>query len=154
MDLRNVDDYLINVTVTCTFSGHPRPQVKWFLNGLNVSECIDTTNIVIEGNTSVLYLSTTNSKSFFGSYQCIVDNGVGYASNTTRVLPKGMHTSYTVDKMLTCYTIIHTGWSNPPEILSVRFKNNDVTLRWRPPDYTGGETIEFYRVAIKNLLDG
>ena len=90
VDLRNVDDYLINVTVTCTFSGHPRPQVKWFLNGLNVSECIDTPNIVTEGNKSILYLSTTNPKSFFGSYQCIVDNEVGYASKTTRILPKGL----------------------------------------------------------------
>ena len=91
VDLQNVDDdYLINVTITCTFSGHPRPQVKWFLNGLNVSECIDTTNIVTEGNTSVLYLSTTSLKSFFGSYQCVVDNEVGYASNTTRILPRGI----------------------------------------------------------------
>ena len=65
VDLRNSDDYLINVTVTCTFSGYPRPQVKWFLNGLNVSECIDTTNIVTEGNTSVLHITTTNPKSFF-----------------------------------------------------------------------------------------
>ena len=107
VELRNVDDYLINVTVTCTFSGHPRPQVKWFLNGLNVSECIDTTNIVTEGNTSVLHITTTNPKSFFGSYQCIVDNEVGYASNTTRILPKGMHTNYIVDKMIMCYTITH-----------------------------------------------
>ena len=93
VDIQNdyeVDDYLINVTITCTFSGHPRPQVKWFLNGLNVSECIDTTNIVTEGNTSVLYLSTTSLKSFFGSYQCVVDNEVGYASNTTRILPRGI----------------------------------------------------------------
>ena len=91
VDLQNVDvDYLINVTITCTFSGHPRPQVKWLLNGLNVSECIDTTNIVTEGNRSILYLSTANPKSFFGSYQCIVHNDIGYASNTTRILPKGM----------------------------------------------------------------
>ena len=93
VDIQNdyeVDDYLINVTITCTFSGHPRPQVKWFLNGLNISECIDTTNIVTEGNTSVLYLSTTSLKSFFGSYQCVVDNEVGYASNTTRILPRGI----------------------------------------------------------------
>ena len=91
VDLQNVDDYLINVTITCTFSGHPRSQVKWLLNGLNVSECIDTTNIVTEGNTSILYLSTTNPKSFFGSYQCVVDNDVGYASNTIRILPKGIY---------------------------------------------------------------
>ena len=91
VDLQNVDvDYLINVTITCTFSGHPRPQVKWLLNGLNVSECIDTTNIVTEGNRSILYLSTANPKSFFGSYQCTVHNDIGYASNTTRILPKGM----------------------------------------------------------------
>ena len=90
VDLQNVDDYLINVSITCTFSGHPRPQVKWFLNGLNVSECIDATNITTEGNTSILYLSTTNSKSFFGSYQCVVDNEAGYVSNTTRILPKGV----------------------------------------------------------------
>ena len=83
VDLQNVDDYLINVTITCTFSGHPSPRVKWFLNGLNVSECIDVTSIVTEGNTSILYLSTTNSKSFFGSYQCVVDNEAGYVSNTT-----------------------------------------------------------------------
>ena len=85
----NVDDYLINGAIICTFSGHPRPQVKWFLNGLNISECIDTANIVTEGNTSVLYFNTTNPKSYFGSYQCVVSNEVGYASNTTRILPKG-----------------------------------------------------------------
>jgi len=90
VDLQNVDDYLINVTITCTFSGHPSPRVKWFLNGLNVSECIDATSIVTEGNTSILYLSTTNSKSFFGSYQCVLDNEAGYVSNTTRILPKGV----------------------------------------------------------------
>ena len=91
VDLHNDDDdYLISGAITCTFSGHPRPQVKWFFNGLNVSECIDTTNIVTEGNTSVLYFNTTNPKSYFGSYQCVVDNEVGYASNTTRILPRGM----------------------------------------------------------------
>ena len=101
VDLQNVDvDYLINITITCTFSGHPRPQVKWFLNGLNVSECIDTTNIVTEVNTSILYLNTTNPKSIFGSYQCIVQNDIGYASNTTRILPKGMWV-YEVDKTVT-----------------------------------------------------
>ena len=89
VDLQNVDDYLINATITCTFSGHPRPQVKWFLNGLNISECVDTTNIVTEGNTSVLHFTTTNPKSYFGSYQCVVENEVGYASNTTRILPRG-----------------------------------------------------------------
>jgi len=86
----NVDDYLINATITCIFSGQPRPQVKWFHNGLNISECISTTTIVTKGNTSVLYLSTTNPKSYFGSYQCVVVNEAGYASNTTRILPKGM----------------------------------------------------------------
>ena len=106
VDLKNVDDYLINVTVTCTFSGHPRPQVKWFLNGLNVSECIDTTDIVIVGNKSILYLSTTNPKSFFGSYQCVVENEVGYTSNTTRILPKGMYIAIS-DKMIRCCTITH-----------------------------------------------
>ena len=90
VDLKNIDDYLINVTITCTFSGHPRPQVKWFHNGLNISQCINTTTIVTEGNTSVLHISTTNSKSYFGSYQCVVVNGAGYASNTTRILPKGI----------------------------------------------------------------
>ena len=89
--LNDVDNYLINGTITCTFSGHPRPQIKWFLNGLNISECgIDTANIVTEGNTSVLYFNTTNPKSYFGSYQCVIDNEVGYASNTTRILPRGM----------------------------------------------------------------
>ena len=106
VDLRNVDYYLINVTVTCTFSGHPRPLVKWFLNGLNVSECINTTNIVTVGNKSILYLSTTNPKSFFGSYQCVVDNEVGYAGNTTRILPKGMYIAIS-DKMMRCHTITH-----------------------------------------------
>ena len=95
----NDDDYLINGAITCTFSGHPRPQVKWFFNGLNVSECIDTTNIVTEGNTSVLYFNTTNPKSYFGSYQCVVDNEVGYASNTTRILPKGMQV-HVIDNIL------------------------------------------------------
>ena len=91
MDLQNdVDDYLINATITCTFSGQPRPQVKWFHNGLNISECINTTTIVTKGNTSVLYLTTTNPKSYFGSYQCVVVNEAGYASNTTRILPKGI----------------------------------------------------------------
>ena len=91
VDLLNVDDYLINITITCIFSSHPRPQVKWFLNGLNISECIESTNvnIVTEGNKSVLYFTTTNSKSYFGSYQCVVDNELGYTSNTTRILPKG-----------------------------------------------------------------
>ena len=89
VDLKNIDDYLINVTITCTFSGHPRPQVKWFHNGLNISQCINTTTIVTEGNTSVLHISTTNSKSYFGSYQCAAVNEAGYASNTTRILPKG-----------------------------------------------------------------
>ena len=100
------DDYLINVTITCTFSSQPRPQVKWFLNGLNISECIDTTKIVTEGNTSVLHITTTNPKSFFGSYQCVVDNEVGYTSNTTRILPKGMYIAIS-DKMMRCYTITH-----------------------------------------------
>ena len=90
VDLKNVDDYLINVTVSCTFSGHPKPKVKWLLNGLNVSGCMEETNIVTVGNTSLLQITTTNPKSFFGSYQCVVDNEIGYASNTTRILPKGL----------------------------------------------------------------
>lgn len=88
----HVDDYLINVTITCTFSGHPRPQVKWFHNGLNISECINGTVIIVtEGNTSILFITTTNPKSYFGSYQCMVVNEAGYASNTTRILPKGSY---------------------------------------------------------------
>ena len=98
VDLLNVDDYLINVTITCVFSGHPRPQVKWFLNGLDVSECINgTATIVTERNTSILYITTTNPKSYFGSYQCVVVNGAGYASNTTRILPKGEYSVHVVD---------------------------------------------------------
>ena len=145
--LNDVDDYLINGTITCTFSGHPRPQVKWFLNGLNISECgIDIANIVTEGNTSVLYFNTTNPKSYFGSYQCVVDNEIGYASNTTRILPKGMQV-LVVDNIKT----LHAGWSNPPEILPVRFHNIDITLTWGRPDYTGGETVQYYRVGVKDL---
>ena len=109
VDIQNdddVDDYLINVTIICTFSGHPRPQVKWFLNGLNISECIDTTNIVTEGNTSSLHITTTNPKSFFGSYQCVVDNEVGYASNTTRILPRGTYV-HVVDKTIIYCMIMH-----------------------------------------------
>ena len=49
------------------------------------------------------------------------------------------------------YTYSYTGWSNPPKILSVTFQNSNITLRWGPPDYTGGETVQYYRIGFQNF---
>ena len=46
---------------------------------------------------------------------------------------------------------LFTGWSNPPEILSVRFHGTDITLTWAPPGYTGGERAEYYRVGLRDF---
>ena len=44
-----------------------------------------------------------------------------------------------------------TGWSNPPEILSVVFPDTDITLTWAQPAYTGGKVVDyFYRVRFTN----
>ena len=41
--------------------------------------------------------ASLNTKSYFGSYQCTVENEAGYASNTTRILPKGSYSVNVVD---------------------------------------------------------
>ena len=51
------------------------------------------------------------------------------------------------------HNYIYTGWSNPPDIYSARFIDNDLTIKWGPPDYTGGETVNYYSVEFINELD-
>ena len=89
LDLPQVStNYKINVTITCSFTGHPRPQVNWILNGDNISSCINVT-IVTEENTSNLHLMMFDPRNYMGSYQCVVVNEAGYVSKTTRILPRG-----------------------------------------------------------------
>jgi len=81
-------DYNINVTITCSFTGHPRPQVNWLHNGDNISSCTNVM-IVTEENTSNLHLMMSDPRPYMGSYQCVVVNEAGYVSKTTRILPRG-----------------------------------------------------------------
>ena len=91
LDLPQVStNYKVNVTIVCSFTGHPRPQVKWLLNGDNISSCVNVTNVT-EGNASTLHLMMFDPRPYMGSYQCVVVNEAGYVSRTTRILPKGIH---------------------------------------------------------------
>ena len=95
LDLPHVsNNYKVNVTITCNFTGHPRPLVSWFLNGDNISSCINVT-IVTEGNTSALHLVMFNPVPYMGSYQCVIVNKAGYVSKTTRILPRGTSRAHT-----------------------------------------------------------
>ena len=87
------NSYKVNVTISCSFTGHPKPQVTWLLNGdtVNSSLCINGT-IVTKGNTSTLQLIIFDPRPYMGSYQCEVVNEAGYVSNTTRILRKGTQT--------------------------------------------------------------
>ena len=92
LDLPQIATNKVNVTITCSFTGHPTPQVNWLLNGDNVSSCINVTNVT-EGNTSTLHLIMSDPRPYMGSYQCVVVNEAGCVSKTTRILPRGTFTT-------------------------------------------------------------
>ncbi|XP_065912639.1 striated muscle preferentially expressed protein kinase-like isoform X2 [Dysidea avara] len=137
LDISQVsNNYKVNVTITCSFTGHPRPQVNWLLNGDDISSCDINVTIVTEGNTSTLHLMMFDPRPYMGSYQCVVVNKAGYVSKTTRILPRG--------------------WTNPPAISSSPITTNTdgnivISLTWGPPEYTGGESVQYYRVTYTDF---
>lgn len=85
---------LDNVTLNCSFTGHPIPTVYWMRVLQKFTEVMyqyqyfnDST--VTTGNTAVLNLS--NARKHLGSYQCVAINEAGYVSRTARILPKGKY---------------------------------------------------------------
>ena len=60
---------------------------------------------------------------------------------------------YKIIKYTDAYKL-HTGWSNPPKISSATFYDTNITLTWDPPEYTGGETIQYYKVVFQSVLAG
>ncbi|XP_065912633.1 hemicentin-1-like isoform X3 [Dysidea avara] len=137
LDISQVsNNYKVNVTITCSFTGHPRPQVNWLLNGDDIYSCDINVTIVTEGNTSTLHLMMFDPQPYMGSYQCVVVNKAGYVSKTTRILPRG--------------------WTNPPAISSSPITTNTdgnivISLTWGPPEYTGGESVQNYKVTYTDF---
>lgn len=76
-----------NVNIYCSFTGDlMHTTVYWSKGDLNLAD-----NTTIKNDTMILSLTIdANDKTYLGSYQCVVKNKVGYASHTTRVLPKGI----------------------------------------------------------------
>ena len=55
-----------------------------------------------------------------------------------------------IDNIINRVFALYTGWSNPPEILSVRFHGTNIILTWGPPEYTGGRTVRYYTVEFQD----
>uniref|UniRef100_A0A8C1QGP6 Neural cell adhesion molecule L1 n=1 Tax=Cyprinus carpio TaxID=7962 RepID=A0A8C1QGP6_CYPCA len=103
--------------ITCRAAGHPKPSIRWLVNGLPIEDAPKDPSRSVEGDTLIFSEVQTGSSAV---YQCNASNQYGYLLSNAFVNVLAIDNNTLYD----CYQSVHTQTTVHDGIVFTRFKDS------------------------------